>query len=902
MGKLEEYKRKRHFDRTPEPSGEPEPATDPIQDKPVRAAKRTRLPKPRLPQLEVRPGAAHGDTFVVQKHRATRLHYDFRLAIDGTLKSWAVPKGPSLNSADKRLAVQTEDHPLDYANFEGKIPEGNYGAGTVMVWDRGTFSVIGDANASKQIERGEIKFHLNGEKLRGSFVLVKLKHSEKGNEWLFIKHKDAHEDPAWNIDEHDGSVLTGRAIKEIAEELPPKREANPIQPGELDGARKGAMPSYVEPMLATLGEHPFSDPNWLFEIKWDGVRALARIEDGALTLRSRNGADITKRYPELAFLSQAFAASQAIVDGEIVALDERGLSSFERLQQRMHVRAPSEHLVSQIPVVYFAFDLLYCDGYDLRKAPLLERKQLLQRLVHASERFRYADHQMEHGKELFELAKQTGLEGIVAKRADCPYVSDRSAYWMKLKVTNTLDAAVGGWTESRTPALPFGSLLLGLYQDKKLRFIGHVGSGFDGKMLEEISGELKELATADCPFDVVPETNEKPSWVEPALVARVKFSGWTQEHVLRHPIFLALREDARPTDCRWESEAEPVTTSPAIVRAPQVTGKVLDTKAQIEAELFKGHAETVTIELEGKRVRLSHLNKVYFPESGYTKRQLLAYYYRMADFILPFLRDRLLVLRRYPDGIKGQAFFQKDMREGLPDWFKTVPVDSEERGKQIHYATADDRASLLFLTSLGCIDHNPWSSRHEDLDHPDYFFFDLDPSEGTEFSVAVTIAGALHEKLQELRLASFLKTSGATGIHLYIPVEPVYTYEQLRTFAEIVARTVTSYHPNLVTNERSVAKRPAGRILIDVQQNAHGRPLAAPYSVRAFPKAPVSAPILPQELQKNLRPETLNIKTVFARLKEKGDLWGDFWKRQQRLEEAIELLGQLVPARTTKRS
>jgi bifunctional non-homologous end joining protein LigD len=901
MGKLEEYKRKRHFDRTPEPSGEPEPAAVPIQDKPAPAGKRTRLPKPKLPQLEVRPGAEHGDTFVVQKHRATRLHYDFRLAIDGTLKSWAVPKGPSLNSGDKRLAVQTEDHPLDYANFEGKIPEGNYGAGTVMVWDRGTFSVIGDASASKQIGRGEIKFNLNGEKLHGSFVLVKLKHSEKGNEWLFIKHKDANEDPAWNIDEHDGSVLTGRTIKEISEELPPKRDANPIQPGELDGAQKSAMPSHVEPMLATLGEHPFSDPNWLFEIKWDGVRALARIEDGASTWRSRNGADITKRYPELAFLPQAFAASQAIVDGEIVALDERGLSSFERLQERMHVRAPSEHLVSQIPVVFFAFDLLYCDGYDLRKAPLLERKQLLQRLVHASERFRYADHQMEHGKELFELAKQTGLEGIVAKRADSPYVSDRSAYWMKLKVTNTLDAVVGGWTDSRTPALPFGSLLLGLYQDKKLRFIGHVGSGFDGKKLEEISGKLKELATADCPFEIVPETNEKPSWVEPALVARVKFSGWTQEHVLRHPVFLALREDARPTDCRWESEAEPVTTAPTVVRAPQVTGKVLlDTKAQIEAELFKGRAETVTIELDGKRVRLSHLNKVYFPESGYTKRELLAYYYRMADFILPFLRDRLLVLRRYPDGIKGQAFFQKDMREGLPDWFKTVPVDSEERGKQIHYATADDRASLLFLTSLGCIDHNPWSSRYEDLDHPDYFFFDLDPSEGTEFSVAVTIAGALHEKLQELRLASFLKTSGATGIHIYIPVEPVYTYEQLRTFAEIVARTVTSEHPHLVTNERSVAKRPRGRILIDVQQNAHGRPLAAPYSVRAFPKAPVSAPIRPQELRRNLRPETLNIKTVFARLKEKGDLWGDFWKRQQRLEEAIELLSQRMPARTTK--
>ncbi len=837
---------------------------------------------------------------MVQKHRATRLHYDFRLAIDGTLKSWAVPKGPSLNAADKRLAVHVEDHPLEYGGFEGKIPEGSYGAGTVMVWDRGTFNVEGNLDALKQLEQGEIKFNLNGEKLRGSFVLVKLKHSEKGNEWLMIKHRDAAEDSAWNIENHDGSVLTGRTIDEIKEELPPKRKPSLIQAAELQGAHKGAMPSRVEPMLATLGEHPFSDPNWLFEIKWDGVRAQARIENGTLALRSRTGADITKRYPELASLPQALTAHQAIVDGEIVALDARGHSNFERLQERMHVRVPSENLVSQIPVVYLAFDLLYCDGYDLREAPLLERKQLLQRLLHASERFRYSDHQLEQGKELFELAKETGLEGIVAKRVDSPYVSDRSAHWVKLKVTKTLDAVVGGWTESRTSALPFGSLLLGLYQGKKLRFIGHVGSGFDAKKLGKLSSTLKELAVSACPFDVVPETNEKPSWASPALVARVKFSGWTQEHSLRHPVFLALREDARPTDCQWESEVATAAADPTVVRAPQVVGRVLNTRAQIEAELFKGRSETVTIELEGKRLRLSNLNKVYFPESGYTKRNLLAYYYRVADFVLPFLRDRPLVLRRYPDGIKGQAFFQKDLREGIPEWFTTVSLDSEKRGEEIHYATANDRASLLFLTGLGCIDHNPWSSRYADLEHPDYFFFDLDPSEGTDFSVVVAIARALHEKLEELRLASFLKTSGATGFHLYIPVEPVYTYDELRTFAEIVARTVATEHPNLVTNERSVARRPAGRVLIDVQQNALGRPLAAPYAVRAFPKAPVSAPILPRELRASLRPETLNIKTIFARLKEKGDLWGDFWKRRQRLEQAIELLNNRMPAKTKK--
>jgi bifunctional non-homologous end joining protein LigD len=790
---------------------------------------------------------------------------------------------------------------LDYGNFEGKIPEGNYGAGTVMVWDRGTFHVEGNLDALRQLEKGEIKFSLNGEKLRGSFVLVKLKQSEKGNEWLMIKHKDADEDSSWNIDEHEGSAITGRTLEEIKEELPPKRRPIPIQPAELQNARTGAMPSRVEPMLATLADHPFSDPNWLFEIKWDGVRALARIENGTLALRSRTGVDISKRYPELASLPSALAARQAILDGEIVALDAQGHSSFERLQERMHVRAPSASLVTQMRVVYFAFDLLYCDGYDLREAPLLERKQLLQRLLYTSERFRYADHQLEHGKELFALAEQNGLEGIVAKRADSPYVSDRSPYWVKLKITKTVDAVVGGWTEARTSALPFGSLLLGLYQGKKLRFIGHVGSGFDAKKLAELSSKLKELVAPASPFDVLPETNERPSWVTPALVARVKFSGWTQEQALRHPVFLGLREDARPTDCQWENEvAAPAPAAPAVVRAPEIVGRVLNTKAEIENELFKGRSETVTIELDSKRLRFSNLNKVYFPESGYTKRNLLAYYYRMADFILPFLRDRALVLRRYPDGIRGQAFFQKDVREGLPEWFKTVPVDSEHRGEVIQYATANDRASMLFLTGLGCIDHNPWSNRYDDVDHPDYFFFDLDPSDGTEFSVVVAVAQALHEKLEELQLANFLKTSGATGIHIYIPVEPVYTYEQLRAFGEIIARTVTAEHPSLVTHERIVARRPAGRVLIDVQQNAHGRPLAAAYSVRAFPHAPVSAPLLPRELRPSLRPETLNIKTVFARLKEKGDLWGDFWKQRQRLEGAIEALSNRIPPRKKK--
>jgi bifunctional non-homologous end joining protein LigD len=871
MTKLEEYRRKRHFDKTPEPAGEDS-------------------------------GLAMENVFVVQKHAARRLHYDFRLAIGGTLVSWAVPKGPSQNAADKRLAVQTEDHPLEYGGFEGKIPEGSYGAGTVMLWDRGTFQLEGDANAAKQLARGEIKFSLNGEKLRGSFALVKLKNSEKGNEWLMIKHKDAAEDPSWDIEAHDGSVLTGLTLDEIAAEAQPKRGPIPLNVSDIEDARKSAMPSRLLPMLATLTDEAFSDPNWLFEIKWDGVRALAWIEDGKYKLRARSGNDITPQYPELAGLAKAVIGREAILDGEIVALDEKGYSSFERLQDRMHVRNPTANLIAKTPVVYQVFDLLYCDGYDLRGAPLLQRKQLLQRFLMGSQAMRYCDHIVGQGKELFELAKEKGLEGIVAKRSDSRYVSERSFNWLKVKATKTLDCVIGGWTAGRGTGVLFGALLLGLYEGKKLHFVGHVGTGWNGEMQKEILAQLQEHKAAASPFDKVPVTNEKASWTSPYVVARVRYGGWTDEQRLRHPVFMGLREDVKAQDCRLEA-AVPVAKSAVVARAPAVVGKILGTKAEIEGALFKKNLDNATVQIDGKTFRLSNLNKVYFPETGYTKRDLLAYYYQMADYVLPYLKDRPLVLRRYPDGIAGQSFFQKDLREGMPDWLKTVTIDSETKVQGIHYAIANDLASLLFLTGLGCIDHNPWSSRYEDIEHPDYFFFDLDPSDGTDFSVVVKIAKALYDKLRELKLEVFLKTSGATGIHMYLPVEPVYTYAQLRTFAEIVARIVTTQNANLVTNERSVAKRPAGRVLIDVHQNAEGRPLAAPYVVRAFPKAPVSTPILAAELRTSLQPEKLNIKTVFTRLKEKGDLWGDFWKRRQRLEPAIELLSSHIqPENTNKPS
>jgi bifunctional non-homologous end joining protein LigD len=878
MAALEEYRRKRRFEKTPEPTGE-------------------------------KGSEATSNRFVVQKHDARRLHYDFRLEIDGVLKSWAVPKGPSLNPADKRLAMQTEDHPLAYADFEGVIPEGQYGAGPVMVWDQGTFEPEGGLSAAQQVERGDLKFTLHGRKLRGGFVLVKVRkpQKEQGKPWLLIKHKDPYVDPGWNVDDHDGSVLSGRTLKEIEEGQPPSGAiadlTQELNPAELEGARPGAMPQQLEPMLATLVAKPFSDPEWLFEIKWDGIRALAWVEDGRLELRARSGRVITSQYPELAELPQRVRARRALLDGEVVALEESGRSDFERLQARMNVSRPSPLQQRQAPITYYLFDILHCEGYDLRQVPLLDRKRLLKRAIEWGGPFRYADDQREQGRELFELASLQGLEGIIGKHGHSPYSSGRSPYWVKFKVVQELDAVVGGWTDPRGSREHFGALLLGLYDGRALGYIGSVGTGFTDNTQKTVFEHLQRVKSTRCPFAAVPETKETAHWTEPSLVARVKYANWTQEKRLRAPVFLGLRDDRNPRDCVFEEPAADSVVSssdpkgavppPAhIVQVPAVVGRVLNRKGEIERELFQGRAENVTVEIEGKPLRLSNLNKTYFPESGYTKRDLLAYYYRMAEYVLPFLEGRPLVLRRYPNGITGAPFFQKDAGETIPEWMQTVNIYSEEKRREVPYFLANDRAALLYLTNLGCIDHNPWSSRRNDLEHPDYFFFDLDPTEGTDYGTVVDVAQAVHKRLLALGLAVYLKTSGATGLHMYIPVDPGYTYEHVRTFAEIIGRLVARENPQKVTQERAVEKRAPGTVLIDASQNALGRPLATVYTVRAFPRAPVSTPISPGELNRSLRPEKLDLKTTPARVEKFGDLWADFWKHRQGLEEAVERLHQ----------
>jgi bifunctional non-homologous end joining protein LigD len=906
MAHLEEYRRKRKFQETPEPAG------------------KTR--------------AGQGNRFVVQEHHARRLHYDFRLEIDSVLKSWAVPKGPSLNPADKRLAVQTEDHPLEYGSFHGTIPAGHYGAGEVKIWDEGTFEPEGGLSASEQLKRGELKFTLYGQKLRGSFVLVRLRNRDSSKpQWLLIKHRE------------DGA-RTGQASRVIlpppqpgaAHQIPPAEQPQSDSHGRKGpraksriklpaGARAAPMPHYIRPALAQLAGQAFSGSEWLFEIKWDGARTLTAVREGKVQLWSRSERDVTREYPELSGIAKNVAGREAWLDGEICVLDSEGRSDFQRLQLRFGVQKPSSKLMEQAPVVYYVFDLLYLDGHDLRNAPLLERKALLRQILRDDSRIRYSDHAIEKGEELFEAATKRNLEGIVAKKISAPYPSGRSSNWLKIKLEKDLDAVVGGWTDPRGSREYFGALLLGLYEGDRLVYIGSVGSGFSAEVQERLWPRLQNLRISECPFAEMPSTREQAYWVKPELVARIRFGNWTEERHLRQPRFLGLQEDHDLKSCTFEEQAdmapkETDTTAKAArttktksssqteggkkaERQSAKSGKAATktaaakktrsrpahdptaapaTDKRIEEELRTGTSENIFVELDGRRLHFTNLNKVYFPKDGYRKRDLLAHYLWAAPMILPFLKDRPLVLRRYPNGIEDKAFFQKDAGKGTPEWVTTVAIASDSGSRAVHYIIANDRPTLLYLTNLGCIDHNPWSSRHDDQEHPDYIFFDLDPSEGTAFSTVVKFGKLLLETLENFGIKAFAKTSGATGFHIFVPVEPRYTFEQARLFVQAIADAVAKKHPGVLTSERTVSKRKRGSIYVDAHQNSRGQSLACAYSVRAFQRAPVSTPVRLDELRSALEPERWNVQTIRARVEKIGDLWADFWKSRQRLESLFK--------------
>jgi bifunctional non-homologous end joining protein LigD len=852
---LETYRRKRRFGETSEPQG-----------------------------ADARP-ASQG-RFVVQKHAASRLHYDLRLEIGGVLKCWAVPKGPSLDPADKRLAARTEDHPEEYLTFEKVIPPGNYGAGAMIVWDTGTFETEGNLSAPEQLEKGEIKFVLYGAKLGGGFVLVRTTRNKKAEEWLLIKHRDAAVVEGYDIEAFPESALTGRTLADVSAGLPPGQGAA-AGPAVLEGAIPAEMPTDLKPMLASSRDTAFSDPGWIYELKWDGVRIQAQISGQQLRLVSRNGRDVTSHYPELRELPFLVRAKDAVLDGEIVALDAAGRSDFGILQSRMHVDRPSAALVQATPVYCWFFDLIYADGYDLRQVRLVERKTYLKKILRQSAAVRYSDHIAERGEEFFELARDHGAEGMLAKRADSPYVNDRSADWQKIKIVHEVDVVVGGWTAPRGGREHLGALLAGFYDKGKLRFLGGVGSGFTEANLRFLAAQLDPLETKQCPFSSEPVTKEKAHWLQPQLVARVRYSGWTRDDQLRHPVFLGLRDDVDATECK-----DPRSTQESVVvHAPRAEGlPFMRSIAELEKELHGGKKESLRVELDGKEFRLTHLDKVYFPEHGYTKRDLLAYYLGVSEYILPFLKDRPLVLHRFPNGAAGESFYQKDIGEGAPEWVRTVVIPSESSARDTRYYVCDDLATLLHLVNLGCIEQHPWPSRVDSLEKPDYVFFDLDPTEGYEFDTVVSVARRFLKELDELGLSAFLKTSGSRGIHLWLPLERIYSYEQIRTFAEIVARVVHDAMRKETTLERTVDKRPKGSISLDYLQNSFGKPLATVYTARPRPLATVATPLSPAELRKGLKPEKFTIKTLPARLKKKGDLWADFWKSRQRIEPALKEL------------
>ena len=838
---------------------------------------------------------------MIQQHAARRLHYDLRLEIDGVLKSWAVPRGPSLDPRQKRLAARTEDHPMEYLTFEEVIPPGNYGAGVMIVWDIGTFMVEGALTPSEQIERGEIKLVLHGAKLNGGFVLVRTTkkgaRDAKKEEWLLIKHRDAAVDESFDPADYPDSALTGRTLEEVRAGVPPGKGVA-LGPAAIEGAIPlERIPDEATPMLAASLDEPFSDPDWVFELKWDGVRAFARIENGELRLISRNGRDVTSHYPELAELPNALRATTALLDGEIVALDPKGRSDFGLLQSRMHAAAPSPAQIEATPVHYYLFDILYADGYDLRPAALVDRKAYLERILHAAaDPLRYASHVAERGREFFDLAKAHEAEGIIAKRADSPYVSRRSDEWVKIKIVQEIDVVVGGWTEPRGGRGHLGAILVGVTGDDGLRFVGGVGSGFSDETLENVAAQLRPLAMRRCPFTATPKTKEKAYWTRPQLIARVRFTGWTRDGNLRHPVFLGLRDDIEPADCTDPRAADrsalPRPVSGVVHAPPASSIPVIENLDELEAELFSGKRETVRAVIEGKSVRLTHLDRIYFPEPGYTKRDVLAYYYQVADKVLPFLRKRPLVLHRYPNGIEAEAFYQKDIGDGAPEWADTVVIPSEGSGRDTRYYIANDLAAVLHLVNLGAFEFHPWPSRVGALERPDYVFFDLDPGPEAPFETVVAVARRFTKLLDETGARAFIKTSGSRGMHLWLPLDPEYEYEQARAFAEIFARVVHSEMPDETTLERMTDKRPPGAIYLDYSQNAYGRPLATVYTVRAKPLATVSAPLAPVELRKTLKAERFTIKTMPGRLAGKGDPWAEFWDARQKIEPVLFRLQQ----------
>ena len=643
------------------------------------------------------------------------------------------------------------------------------------------------------------------------------------------------------------------------------------------------MPASIEPMAGVLAGSPPRGDDWLFEVKWDGVRAIAFVKEEELRLQGRSGAFCERQYPELAVIPHQVAAREAVLDGEIAVLDDKGVARFHLIQPRIANTDPNAiaHLSRSTPVVYFVFDLLYLDGYDLRRVPLARRRELLESVVTPGGVLRLSEAFPGAGQEMLAAARENHLEGIIAKRAASCYEPRRSSDWLKIKIVTEQEFVIGGFTEPQGSRSHFGALVLGVYDEGRLRWVGNVGTGFDQKSLNAVYTRLEPLITDKCPFAERPNPSRGMTWVKPELVCQVKYGEWTQDQRLRAPVFLGLRNDVEAPRVVQEAASDPPAGSAPAAGAIDSSGA-----AAIE------DAKEATVKIGPHTLKFTNLKKVFYPDEGYTKRDVLNYYAAIADLILPHLKDRPLSLKRYPNGIKSDFFFQKDAPETFAPWLRTEWIDSEHNGRPIRYVFAEDRASLLYLVNLGCIDHNPWMSRMQTLDNPDFMLIDLDPQECL-FDMIVEAALLVKKILDRIGLVGYPKTTGGDGMHVYVPLEPVYSYEEARNFAELISRLVVAEKHEMFTTPRSVAKRQKNRVYFDYLQIGKSKTIAAPYVLRAYPGAPVATPLEWKEVRPGLLPTNFTIANALERFAARGDLFAGVLERPQRLEDALEKLEKL---------
>ena len=812
-----------------------------------------RTPEPFGGKTTERPGL-----FVVQKHAARSLHFDFRLELDGVLVSWAVPKGPSLDPSDKRLAVHVEDHPLEYGDFEGTIPKENYGAGSVIVWDRGLWTAREDPRAG--MTKGKLLFDLAGYKLRGLFTLVRTKRSER--DWLLIKERDGHVRQGAALSQE--SVLSGMTVEELRDGPTRARDVE-AELQRLKVPRRIVHAKEIDWMLAEAREAPPSGDGWLFEIKYDGYRLLASREDGRPALKLRGGGDASASFPEITRVLAGLPYDRIVLDGEVVVLDDQGRPSFARLQRRARLtRRPDIDRASlELPAVFFAFDLLAFGERDTRSLPLTERKRLLQKLVPSAGPIRFADHVEGRGSDLLEAAQRTGLEGIVCKRAESAYRRGRSADWVKVRFHRADDLVIVGYTEPQRGRVGLGALHLAVREGEGYRYAGRVGTGFSDRQLEDLRRRLDdERRESPAATGAVPKGREHV-WTNPAIVCEVRYKEWTADGQLRHPVFVRLRDDKRPEECR----------------APEA-------RSETTEEIASEPAAPVE-----RAVRFTNLEKVFWPEEGHTKGDLIAYYRAISPWILNYLRDRPLVMTRYPDGIRGKSFFQKDAPGFGPEWLRKERMWSDHGGREIDYFVCDDEPSLLYVINLGTIPLHVWASRVGSLQRPDWCILDLDPK-GAPMGNVVKVALAARRLCDELELPVYLKTSGSTGLHVMIPLGRQCTFEDSRVLGELLARVLVMEVGEIATIARALDARD-GKVYIDFLQNGHGKLLVAPFSARPVPGAQVSTPLRWSEATSRLDPSRFTIETVPGRLKKmKEDPLVSILEDMPDLSRALDRLGK----------